>query len=463
FQYQQNQNDGNGWITAVVDANTGRITAYSRPTEDNEFKFPVPVSADRAKQVALQWAKKLYPDQVNQVQVLPLTPQLGSLNGPMMYTYQFQRVVNGIPAPFDGFSITIDQDGHLISANDNWTNITFPASDNAITQTQANQIYQKSLNLHLVYSMVYRNNGKAQTELLYVPADTTYAGWWGQTYSAQAIGQPVINALTGSIIDATGKTHQPPTYQPPKPLVPGGPTWPAKPKHVNWTESEALAYAKKVLAIPASDKLVSVNEYSNPGSDATWNFQWQAPDKTIVNAAVDATLGVLTNFNEYIKQPASKSASTAKPTQTQINAAVTAFIKRVYAGDTGGLALVPSTDPNSKLVTSFQLVPLVNGIADQSRQGNLNVNPKTGQVENLWMNFAPETSTLPAPSKAVPVAQATQTVLQKHPMTLMYLLTQPQSVPGENQYAASKVVLVYAPTWSNGVGEELNAVTGRFE
>jgi len=236
---QSDKSKPSGNINVTVDANNGQIVGYNGSQPQGNFVFPEPTSADQAKQDALTWVKKLYPNEVSQVQALPLQPQGGSLNGAVSYTYNFERMAGGIPAPFDGFSITIGEDGSLNSVQNHWTTLSFPSQTPAISSAQANMTYQSSLDLHLSYSQIWNNKSEPKTELTYIQNQSNNPGYWQSQFNNTQIDQPVIAAGSGTIIDSMGAPMKTIRYQSPKPLVPGGPVRALTPKALTMGETHA--------------------------------------------------------------------------------------------------------------------------------------------------------------------------------------------------------------------------------
>ncbi len=475
FTFQSAQStQASNWINVTMDANTGLILQYNRPASDNHFIFPAQTSADKAQQIALQWAQKLYPEQYPQVSLQPLTPQSGSLQGGISYTYNFVRQVNGLSAPFDGFSLTIDQNGQLTSANCHWTAQTFPSAKMAISSQQANQVYQNSLHLQLAYVQVWHPNAVPTTVLAYTQQPEAGPGWWGQQFGNQQMGQPVIDALTGKVITLQGTPVENAFTPTPQPVVPGGPVLPVQLPNVHWSESQCLSYAKKVLTLPDNANLISANQFRNSNTDTTWNFNWAMPNGTHIGAGVDTVTGQLVNFNQYTqvslsKEGGSGSHSSSSLSSSQLNLAAIHFVKNVFTDDTGGIALVPNpfNSPNSpQVVNSYQVIPLVHGIPDMSRTGSLSVDSSTGQVQNFWMNFQTHKTSLPVPQSAISVNQAEQLWQKAQPLSLEYLMTsQSPSVYKGGPYKSipGKIVLAYVPVTAPGSSGVFNAVTGTFE
>ncbi|GGJ04815.1 hypothetical protein GCM10010885_12460 [Alicyclobacillus cellulosilyticus] len=479
-------------INAQVDANTGRIISYARNYPgSNRFVFPVPTTADQAQQTAIQWVQKLYPDQYGSLKLQPLTPQPGPLQGPIQYTFTFTRMVNGIPAPFDGVSVTIDQNGRLVSVNDNWTDLPFPDPGKAIGQADANRLYNQALQIHLAYNQVWKGGGaSAQTELVYVQDTEGRPVWWTGGFTNQQVAAPVLNALTGQVVDATGQAYTPAPYQVPKPIDPNGPVKPLPWNKVNWTQDHAQSYAQSVLSIPSGAKLQTVYQYQGAGSDTTWSFSWLLPDGSQVNASVDATYGFLQSYsNSNLVIAMAKSAALiasgqassagataapapaskpAPPTQQQILDAATAFVRKVFAGDTGAVAVLPQPvypgKTNTGLTTGFQVQVFANGIPDMELTGYVQVDANTGQVANFWFSTNNLGESLPNPRLAVAADQAKQTWMQAQPLQLVYLKTEPTPVtqPGGTS-TAPQVILAWAPMYPAGSDDVFNAVTGQFE
>lgn len=477
----QNSNpaSSNESLNVSINANTGTIMNFNRQSQENQFIFPVPVSADKAKQVADQWATKLFPGQVGQVKALPLAPSFGALQGPTQYNYSYERVVNGIAAPFDGFTLTIDQTGKLIAAQDHWTEMTFPTAKGVIAKSQANQIYSNSLGLHLAYQSIYSANSQPATDLVYESAPQSYPGYWGQLFTVQdSIQFPVIDASTGKVIDSTGTVTTPSAYTAPKPLVPGGPTSPIYPKPVNWNQDQAMQFAQKMFGITSQDTLQNVNQYINPQTDTTWNFSWRTHADMNLNVAVDATTGTIANFSQYPTNPPQQNSNNArsKLTQAQATVKVDAFVQKLFANNTGGIAVVPQPGPSgsAQIQTSYQILPLVNGIPDEANGGNVSLDLQTGTIQNLYMNNQTQGGTRPSPAQAMTTSAAASTWMAARPLTLEYLETQPQmagkiaAVRGTvaakaAANAAPEIVLVYAPIADQSASGQFNAVTGKFE
>ncbi len=469
FNYQMQNGLLNTSINVTVDANSGTILNYNQYDPNSGFTFPAPVSEMQAKAMAITWAKKLYPDKMAQVKLMPLTPQPQLLITPTIYTYNFERMIHGIPVPFDGFSVAIDQNGNLSSVNYNWTTQGLPAAGSQISTAHAESLYKKSMIVHLAYVQQWVSGNVAQNILAYVQHQPNSNSYFSSgPYSGnQSIGTPVINALTGKLIDSNGSAYVMTPYKSPIPLVAGGPIWPAVLPKVNWTRAQSFQYAQHTIAslgFSLKDlKLSNSNEYGGGNNDDIWNFSWSTPQKVRVNVGVDATYGYLNSFNQFSANnkfkkiiPTSKVPQKVRVTQTQALALAKKDLISLFPNDTGGISVKLQPNQNTKFGNGwwFNISALVNGIPYQANSGNMTIDWNTGGIQNLnWMYSLP-TSPLSAPSSAISAAKAQSLWLNMAKLQLEYIQVY---VAGK-----TKTELVYAPILPTGNNLTLDATSGQF-
>jgi len=468
----QAQYQFNSYLNISIDATTGMVLNYYRQPQSGSFHYPAAVSPTQAKAIAWVWVKRLYSQVASQVVEVSQQANASSLAQPIAYSYSFERMVHGVPAPFDGCSITISANGHLLQSNVNWTALPFPSAEPVVSKSEAETIYRRYLHFSLLYGQDYNGISAPITILAYMQPPTQYpSDWTTQFAQGPSINAPVIDGATGQVINSDGVTQPMPAVTPPRVLDKGGPsTFPGM-THVNWTKAQALNYAKHIANLPASDHLSQQSFYVQPPSaDTVWNFTWVGPHKLQINVSVDTTRGVLTNFSEY---PIFKKLTSIKAqgnvTTAQSLAIAEAFAKRLFPGDTGGLSISPSPFqkfPNG-LERNYELSFLYHGIPLQAAGGMISVNGDTGQVDSFDWQPVAGLKALPLPSRAVPVSQALANWIKAEPLTLQYLLTSPQ-----NDFQASRVgaklppmriVLAYAATGYYGNGMVVNALTGSLQ
>ncbi|MHB1702496.1 MAG: YcdB/YcdC domain-containing protein, partial [Acidobacteriaceae bacterium] len=463
---QQDQSFG---IGVSVDATTGMILNYYRQPAVNAFHFPASVSAIQAKALAATWVRRLYGTYSKQVAVLRQQPTTGTLTTPIQYTYLFERTVHGVAAPFDGFSLTLSANGHLIQANASWSALAFPTAHPAESMGNAQTIYRNSLHFFLLYGREYSNAVSPTSILAYTQPSTTYPSNWNTPFAGGSIvTTPVIDAATGRVINSNGFADPLPSQSPFKALTPGGPTTFPGATHANWTEEQALIYAERVLHIGKADHFVNDAKNTQPPStDVIWNFTWNAPDHIQLSASVDATRGVLTNYNEDAQTPGSINfKQPTKITAAQATATAQAFVKRIFPADTGGIAvtLAPFQKFPNGYEHFFELKFLYHGIEVQGTGGFLSVYGDSGQISNFNWQPVSGLTKLPLPKRAVPVAQVVGNWMKAEPLHLQFVLTQPQNdfqaQESHRKLPPPRIVLAYAPVGYYGSGVMVNALTG---
>lgn len=459
----------NAYLSITIDAHTGMILNYSRQSASTTFHEPAAVSPAQAQVIAHAWLRRLYGPYAASVVEVPVAPTSTTLTQPIDYTYTFERVVHGIPAPFDGFSITLSANGHLTQANANWTALTFPTFHPHVEMSQAQAIYQRSLHFYLLYAENYTSAETPTTALSYTQPSAPYPANWNTPFAgASSITTPVIDAATGQVINSDGVAQALPTEAPPRVLVPGGPsTFPGL-VAVNWSQAQALAYASRLLHITSIDHFAGTS-YSTQSTTSD-TFSWNGPNQTQISATVDLTRGVLINYNDssVSAQPTFTKAP-GKMTVTQAAAIAGRFVRRLFPSDTGAIAvkLAPFQKFPHGLRPLFEVQFLYHGVAVQPASGMVVVDGNTGQVTSFnWQPIAGLAS-LPMPAEAVPLARVKANWMKAEPLSLQYLLTSPQSdytaQQAHEQLPAARIVLVYAPLGYYGAGMTVDALTGAMQ
>ncbi len=470
-------------INATV-ATNGLILNYNRTPSQAGFVYPLPVSAAKAQGLAEAWAHKLYPQFVSSTRLQPVALGDQPLTQAVQYGFNFVRVVHGIPAPFDGFSITIDQQGHLVSAFENWTDSPFPNPASRISAAAAQREYEADLHLHLAFEVSYQGNANGSDVLVYEQAQGNYPQFYNDGFTQQQVGLPVIDAFSGDTINATGAVQALPRNAPDKPLVTGGPQVLPTSRRVNWDETKALAYAVSVLHLSPQYVLTGKSESQNlsptaryGSNDVMWTFTWTKKGAKVdgepvtKSAQVDATAGFLSSYygsfakvvpGAQVQHKAGRYLSAAA-----LNRIARAFVKRLFPEDTGALSLHNVTSslkrPDEEAV--FSLHALVHGIPNDANTGTLDIDSQTGRITNFYSPFDQANELPTVPDHLLTKAQAKEDWMRLQPLTLEYFLTQPDDTgQSSGKAAAPRAVLVYAPMGQLGfyMGEYLNAATGQI-
>ncbi len=176
--------DGSKSINVNSDSK-GHITYYGYYT--NQSYKPVYLQSE-LKDKADAFIKGITPDIFSKLQYIQ-TSSTASYNG--SYTYQYQRVENGIPMPDNTVSVSVNyQTGVVTTYSSNWLyDVTIPSSNVKIAKDAAAALIGKNSKMTLSYQSAYTtdNNGKstAKAFLVYSPEKSYIA----------------VDALTGKVYD----------------------------------------------------------------------------------------------------------------------------------------------------------------------------------------------------------------------------------------------------------------------
>ncbi len=180
-------------LYARVNASTGELYSFylNRPSTDKKSAALTP---NEARQVADTFLRKVHPQRFQQVIYDELNERMEQNAGDFRLSYQ--RVVNGIPCPFNGMDISIDRTSkEVCSFNLNWSAKTFPTTANTMSIDKANEIFLNGAPLTLTYSLVYSSDsGPSEMRLVYKPQTPP--------------GQPqsnIVDAHNGNWLDYKGE------------------------------------------------------------------------------------------------------------------------------------------------------------------------------------------------------------------------------------------------------------------
>ncbi|WP_422445512.1 YcdB/YcdC domain-containing protein [Thermoanaerobacterium sp. DL9XJH110] len=143
----------------TVNAATGKIQGFGywknagRLPADNEKS----ITWEDAKNKAVDFLKKYLPDKAGQVRLISYKPGENAMNfraPDTVYSFNFIRLVNGIPYTSNIIGISIDFKGEVAGFNYGWDEIVFPAPEkNIISREKAADVLFKEAGLALSYIM----------------------------------------------------------------------------------------------------------------------------------------------------------------------------------------------------------------------------------------------------------------------------------------------------------------------
>lgn len=177
FSPADKEQSNKAFYSVTLNAQTGELTAFSTYLDADVEEEEAKVSYEEGKKTAEAFLNKYQSDKMDQVQPEAVLKQEGT-------TYSYDRIVNGIRAKGNGFTLSIDvQTGEIRSYNMNWFDTSFetPAAAAAV-----DGLYEKAFankGFSYVYLPVASGDEDAQIEA--VPAYVIGTGY--QTYDAKTL------------------------------------------------------------------------------------------------------------------------------------------------------------------------------------------------------------------------------------------------------------------------------------
>jgi Zn-dependent metalloprotease len=164
FNWRIEGEDGrfNQHIWASIDSQTGEILNFNvnryRPYVEKDSQEAPKLSADEAKEKALNEVKKLTPYYTNQLYLTtPHFEQLDEeeLNDLREYSFTFNRIINGVRSEMDNVRIGIDSNtGEVVQYSNNMTDIAYPSEiPDVVNHDQAREIYFSQYDIQLQYHL----------------------------------------------------------------------------------------------------------------------------------------------------------------------------------------------------------------------------------------------------------------------------------------------------------------------
>ncbi|MDR3242796.1 MAG: S-layer homology domain-containing protein [Clostridiales Family XIII bacterium] len=152
-------------MSGAVDARTGEILSYSDYSDDSRaLGAGKQISANEALAAAKAAAERISPEKFGQCEeyypietYYPLETYEAREKFPgrgnTSYSFNFERVVNGLHFPDNGVRIEINMSGDVVSYSCAWSdNLVFPAAGGAMTASEAFDIFDRESGWNLKYA-----------------------------------------------------------------------------------------------------------------------------------------------------------------------------------------------------------------------------------------------------------------------------------------------------------------------
>jgi hypothetical protein len=445
--------------SAQVDAASGEVLNFSinRPEGQPGITLREPaVSIETARVTATRLMHQV--DATHITQLRPVQDDVNILNGPVSYTFHWERAVNGVPFPANGVSVQVSgDDGWVTGYTLTWVKTTFPDADRAISTERARQVFENAGMLELQY---------------YQPTNV-------QTATAPE-KQPVLLVYrlvhpSGGVIDAIRGVPFVSNAMPmvglsfgvagAKPSLQNGAAFHFTPQELTEihkiagfkTQDEAAAAVRKWVPGANALALQSAELTADYQLDTdTWDMSFKAagnrPDD--LYARVNALTGELVSFSY---NPVSGAGQNSRLSRFAAQQMAEDFLRGVQPVRFPEVKLEPGSASGSSMVgvnyppiEHFNYRRVVNGIPFPDNYLAVDVDTHDRRIVNyelIWSN-----PVFPVPQSVLSLQQADDAFLKQRTLTLIYV----------RDVSTGNVNLVYQPQTQPSIPETdlLDASTG---
>lgn len=155
-----------GYLGAQVDAATGELTSFNL-TDEGPISAPTKISRDEARQLAEAFIKQIQAQRWPEIKLDEQSDD--SWNGPSGWSFNYYRLVNGIPYYNNSVNITVNTSKEITNYNLNWSKAQFPPVQDVIDSARANRVFLQAAPMKLRYVFTTADSGKMESRLVYIP------------------------------------------------------------------------------------------------------------------------------------------------------------------------------------------------------------------------------------------------------------------------------------------------------
>jgi hypothetical protein len=187
--------EGHKYIYARVDAVTGEVLGFNASSSYPGAEKPQILDRATVKGLADEFLKRIQPAKFQAVKYME-SSEIGMKypEDQVIQGFQYQRIVNGVPFPGNGLTVSIDTTTKkVVGFEMNWWDLDFPAVSNAMGQKKANDTFFAGKPLTLKYVEIYKNGMPGDIRLVYQP-----------TSDNPLSASNRIDATTGKFLDWDG-------------------------------------------------------------------------------------------------------------------------------------------------------------------------------------------------------------------------------------------------------------------
>jgi len=156
-------------IYARLDASTGELLSFSYDYPRNSFDAKKAISKEELEKSARQFLNRIQPEKSKYIRLDADIDDRSAAESPTRF-FNYTRMVNNIPVPNHGMSVTVDSTtGEIVGFDLNWPDLKFPAPTGILNSEQAASLYLKQQPLTLSYFTLTAEQGTRDMYLAYIP------------------------------------------------------------------------------------------------------------------------------------------------------------------------------------------------------------------------------------------------------------------------------------------------------
>ncbi|SER37272.1 S-layer homology domain-containing protein [Gracilibacillus ureilyticus] len=279
----------------TIDAVNGDIvnTGYDVNSGEGPSVYPPEISWEDGKVTAgkivdkyfSNWKDMMKPDSSTE-------PHKPALSDQAVYTYRYNRVIDGVELPNNHVEVNVSGNNELISFNSTWDyHIELESNPVKYTKQEALSHFQQKLPVDIQYSSLNRyyrpaNDGSGEMILEYA---------LNENY-------PYLDAFTGEWINRRGETTSQAEEINQESIV-KKPLEPNRMIQSIMTEDEAEKFARDVVNIPDDMVVENIQYFQNESQPVTWGLTFSQaneggnnPDVKRIDLRINATTGEIYNY-----------------------------------------------------------------------------------------------------------------------------------------------------------------------
>ncbi|WP_027621338.1 YcdB/YcdC domain-containing protein [Acetivibrio clariflavus] len=192
-------------VNVTIDASTGEITSFSTGfsmPDDDTVKY----DKDTAKKAVEEFLNQIQPMKFKETKLEEREDEISTdeeIEKPKYYSFQYTRMVNGIP--FEGNGITVEYNavtGKIFGYNLEWYDVEFPSLEKAVSLDEIYNIFFRDIGLELqyttaapeiIFTMEKAENPKQEVKLV---------------YAVKSDKPAILDAFTGTVLDYSGNPYK---------------------------------------------------------------------------------------------------------------------------------------------------------------------------------------------------------------------------------------------------------------